>query len=65
MNTTFNHLLKPGDELIIPENKTFFTMGGILVEKELRDIVIRVNGGIKFSDNIKEFPRNMECLNFL
>lgn len=60
--------LKPGDELVFPANQTFHLVGGIKASN-LRNNVIHFNGAIKFTDNIKTWPRKaggqvLECLHF-
>eukprot|EP01062_Namystynia_karyoxenos_P010444 TRINITY_DN136_c0_g1_i3.p1 TRINITY_DN136_c0_g1~~TRINITY_DN136_c0_g1_i3.p1 ORF type:complete len:456 (+),score=169.32 TRINITY_DN136_c0_g1_i3:74-1369(+) len=66
-NATFNNLTS-GDTLIFPA-KTFHMMGGITAHN-IRDVVIRFDGTISFSDDMKHWPtrpdgkRVLECMSF-
>ena len=53
LNTTLA-LLQPGDELYIP-NRTYMMMGGV-VGVGLDRATIRVDGTLRFSDDIKRWP---------
>jgi len=59
--------LESGDELLF-QNKTYYTMGGIQADG-LKDVVIRIEGTIEYSDDMKQWPRRqddsvLECLSF-
>ena len=47
--------LQPGDTLVIP-NATYHVMGGI-VGRKLKDVVIRIDGTLKFSTRADDWPR--------
>jgi len=47
--------LQPGDTLLLP-NMTFYVMGGIFA-KDLESVVLQVDGTLKFSDNMDDWPR--------
>lgn len=66
MNATLNKL-SPGDRFVIP-NKTFAVMGGIVV-KNISSVVFQLEGTLRFSNSIKEWPRDklgqvFECISF-
>jgi len=66
LNTTLASL-QPGDTLLIP-NKTFYLMGGIIA-KNLKQVTIKIDGTIIFSDETSLWPKNasggvLECLYF-
>lgn len=47
--------LQPGDTLVIP-NATYHVMGGI-VGRKLKDVVIQIDGTLKFSTRADDWPR--------
>jgi polygalacturonase len=64
MNATLANL-QPGDTLFIP-NKTYYLMGGIQ-GYNITSVVFQLEGTIKYSNNIKEWPRTssgavLECM---
>ena len=68
MNVTLNKLL-PGDVFIVPEGKTYTLLGGILVEKELKEVKIQIDGTLSFTNDRDNWPLNkdghvMECMDF-
>ena len=67
LNATLN-ALQSGDTLFFA-NKTFTTMGGIVV-RDVRDVVLHLDGTLEYSDNLEAWPRQqggrvMECLQFV
>jgi hypothetical protein len=66
LNKTLN-ALRPGDELVFP-NTTYYLMGGIIASN-LRDVVLRFEGSLVFSNNTDLWPRTaggrvLECMHF-
>lgn len=60
--------LQPGDELVFNEGATFYLMGGI-VSSGLKNVTLRFDSTLVFSNNIEEWPRDsngkvLECLYF-
>ena len=60
--------LQPGDELVFEEGFTYYLMGGI-VSSSLRNVTLRFESTLVFSNNIDEWPRDsdgrvLECLYF-
>lgn len=67
LNATLN-ALEPGTTFVFTNHHTFTTMGGIEV-KDIKDVVIRIDGTISFLDDLDEWPREqrgfvLECLHF-
>ena len=66
LNSSLNALL-PGDIFII-KNQTYFTQGGIIVTTELNDVIINIQGTLKFNNDRSTYPTNeigvLECLHF-
>lgn len=58
LNETWNSL-QPGDTFVI-SNKTFHTMGGILVTNEIQGVTFDIQGTLLFSDNRDEWPRRAD-----
>ncbi|CAF5203299.1 unnamed protein product, partial [Rotaria magnacalcarata] len=56
LNQTFGSL-QNGDTLLIPTNRTFWLMGG-LYARGLSYVTIQIDGILKFSDNVFEWPRD-------
>ena len=54
LNDTLNRLL-PGDVFLLP-NKTFHTMGGILVS-DIHNVDIQIDGTLSYSNDKKQWPR--------
>lgn len=55
-NDTINNLLRPGDTLLIPANKTFWLSGGIKAEG-MSDVTWQIDGTIKFVDDRDTWPK--------
>lgn len=53
--------LQTGDTLLIPFNRVFWLMGGIYA-RGLSHVTIQIDGVLKFSDNIFEWPRDPHTL---
>jgi polygalacturonase len=53
--------LQSGDILLIPFNRTFWLMGDIYA-RGLSHVTIQIDGILKFSDNILEWPRDPQTL---
>lgn len=56
LNQTLSSLTN-GDTLLIPANRTFWLVGG-LYARGLSYVTIQIDGILKFSDNIFEWPRH-------
>ena len=67
LNSTLR-TLKPGDELIFPQNTTFYLMGGIMASN-LRNNVLHFEGTLVFVAHLDSWPRLadgsvLECMHF-
>lgn len=49
--------LEAGDTLVITKDRIFWLFGGI-IGQQLTNVTIKIDGILKFSDNILEWPRN-------
>lgn len=50
-------LAQPGDTILIPEGKTFYTVGGILGNK-LSDLTIQFDGTLFATFDLKNWPKH-------
>lgn len=61
--------LKEGDIFVVPANRTFYLMGGIISEN-LFGVVLHFDGNLVYSQSIRSWPRDsrgtvLDCLKFV